>query len=285
MLNILIACYNESIADVPAILLSPRDDVRYIVSHQMSPDYAAAHPEFIPESPQNLAESCQLSLEPGFAPGRRDVVYSSFTGKGISQNRNHCLDVLESVLKDCDSLEDQLCLIADDDVRYGEGSPSRLIELFRENTQTDIISFRIASPQGQPQFKNYPAARQSVRKIPVYGRFWFSSIEIAFRFAPVLSGKIRFDENFGLGSERWPEGGEETVFLSDCLASGMRMEYFPEYLVTHPFESTGKRAKTVRKAQLLEAVAVRCRGRMSFAAFVGRLRVLYRRVLSACGRL
>ena len=279
-LNILIACYNDSVAEVPEIFLAQRGDVRYIVSHQMSRDYADDHPE--------LASRISRALD------RSDVVYSAFVGKGLSQNRNRCLDVLADCLKSefpsgqssdgagiaAAALKDQLCVIADDDVRYGEKSPERIIALFSENPSADIVAFRIATPPGQPPFKEYPEARFRVKKVPVYGRFCFSSIELAFRLSSVLSGGIRFDENFGLGSAVWPEGGEESVFLSDCLSSGMRMEYFPEYLVTHPYESTGKKRKTVRKAQMLEALAVRCRGKLSSAAFVGRLRVIYRRVLS-----
>ena len=85
-LNILISCYNESVKDVQNIFLSPRADVRYIVSHQLSPDYAAAHPGLTADA------SLQFS-------GRSDVVYSPFVGKGLSRNRNHCLDVLESILE------------------------------------------------------------------------------------------------------------------------------------------------------------------------------------------
>lgn len=282
-LNILISCYNESVTDVRNIFLSPRADVRYIVSHQLSPDYAAAHP--------GLTTDVSLQFS-----GRSDVVYSPFVGKGLSQNRNHCLDVLESILETetgqsvhkadtqfigHDILKKQLCVLSDDDIGYTDAWFSRIIEIFDERPWADVLCFRIATPEAQPEFKNYPEKEFEIKKVPVYGKVYFSAVEIAFRYEPVRKRGIRFDENFGLGSQLWPEGGEETVFLSDCHKAGMRMNYVPEYLVQHPFLSTGKKLKTVRKARMLEAVALRCRGRLSFAAFVGRLRVLYRRVLSA----
>ncbi len=282
MLNILISCYNDSVADVPKIFLPPRPDVRYIVSHQMSPDFAAAHPE--PD-----ADVATLFRR------RDDVVYSPFVGKGVSQNRNHCLDALRRFLEtefgshevtdrkgiDGDVLKEQLCVLSDDDVSYTDGQLTRIIEIFRERPSTDAICFRIATPQGHPPFKSYPDREYEVKKVPVYGKVYFSEVEIAFRYEPVFRNRIRFDENFGLGSPVWPEGGEGPVFLSDCRRAGMRLDYIPEYLVQHPFLSTGKSRRTVRKAMMLEAVAVRCRGKLSFAAFVGRLRVLYRRLLSA----
>lgn len=279
MLNILISCHNESISDVPKIFLPQRDDVRYVVSHQMSPDYAAVHP--------TLPEETAASLR------RVDVVYAPFVGIGVSQNRNHCLDALEAVLKnerphgadtqgvESYDLEKQLCVLSDDDVRYTDAWLSRIVKLFSERPRADVICFRIATPDGQPEFKAYPEKEFEIRKVPVYGKVYFSEVEIAFRYEPVLKNKIRFDEDFGLGSKVWPEGGEGPVFLSDCRRAGMRLIYVPEYLVQHPFLSTGKKLKTVRKARMLEAVALRCRGRLSFAAFAGRLRVLYRRLLTA----
>ena len=282
ILNVLISCYNDSVSDVPKIFLPPRDEVRYIVSHQMSTDFAAAHPELTADIASSFGQ-------------RADVVYSPFVGKGVSQNRNHCLDALRRFLETesssseatyregigCDVLKEQLCVLSDDDVSYTDGQLTRIIEIFREHPSTDAICFRIATPEGQPPFKSYPAREYEVEKVPVYGKVYFSEVEIAFRYEPVFRNRIRFDENFGLGSSVWPEGGEGPVFLSDCRRAGMRLDYVPEYLVQHPFQSTGKSRRTVRKAMMLEAVAVRCRGKLSFAAFAGRLRVLYRRLLYA----
>ena len=288
-LNILISCYNDSVSDVPEIFLSPRDDVRYIVSHQVSPDYADAHPK--------------LSDEIASAFGRTDVVYSSFIGRGISRNRNHSLDALVAFLRDEAALlhethlshgghlydskavgdvyiKNQLCVLADDDVRYADTMPDLILGLFDRMPDADVICGKIETPSGQPEFKDYPPASHRVVKVPVYG-FYFSSVEVSFRLAPVLAAGIRFDERFGLGSDLWPEGGEDPIFLSDCLSAGLRLVYVPEYVVIHPYLSTGKKGKTIRKAQMLEAVAVRCRGRNSPAAFVGRLRVSYRRLLAA----
>lgn len=281
-LNVLISCYNDSVSDVPKIFLPPRADVRYVVSHQMSPDFAAAHPELTADIASSFGQ-------------RADVVYSPFVGKGVSQNRNHCLDALRRFLEtefrsskttdregiDGDVLKEQLCVISDDDVSYTDGQLTRIMEIFRERPAADALCFRIATPEGHPPFKRYPDKEYEVGKVPVYGKVYFSEVEIAFRYEPVLRNRIRFDEDFGLGSSAWPEGGEGPVFLSDCRAAGMRLVYIPEYLVQHPFLSTGKSRRTVRKAMMLEAVAVRCRGKLSFAAFAGRLRVLYRRLLSA----
>lgn len=261
-LNVLICCYNASVEGVPSILRPPREDVRYVVSHQMSGEYAGA------KRPEAL--------------DRPDVVYAPFIGRGLSANRNHCLDVLRNLegkvgnggATDLDTLDnrEEICLIADDDVSYFGDSFDRILAAFEE--EVDIVAFRIRTPEGEPQFKKYPDKAFVVKKIPLWGKFYFSSIEIAFRMSAV--GSLRFDEDFGVGAKKWPEGGEEEIFLSDCLKRGLTMKYVPEYVVGHPYMSSGKSPKTVRKARMMLAIACRCSGPFSIDAFVAFLRVIFR---------
>lgn len=279
MLNVLICCHNASVRGVPWIFLPPRADVRYVVSHQMSEDYAemySSSPFHLP--PESAASGAAESL------GRDDVLYSPFVGKGVSQNRNHALHALTDWLAARSGGNpdgEEICILADDDVRYGADMPDRILKTVSEFPDCDVFCGKIATPYGQPEFKSYGCESFEIRKVPVYGKLYFSSIEIFFRLSPVLENCLSFDERFGLGSPACPEGGEETVFLSDCRRAGLRLRYVPEYIVEHPYVSTGKSGKTVRKSLMMEAVAARCRGRLSSAALIGRLRVLYRRFLSA----
>lgn len=251
-LNLLIPCYNDSVNDIPANLLPQRSDVRYFVSHQISPDRAGI------EMPVEL--------------DRPDVIYSSFTGKGVALNRSHCLDMARQAPRG----EDEICLMTDDDASYRPDSFDIVMDTFRENPDIDIAAFRICTPEGQPPYKAYPDKVKDIRKIPLSGKFYFSTVEIAFKLSSV--GDLRYDEDFGVGAEKWPEGGEETIFLSDCLKMGLKMRYFPKEIVLHAYMSTGKARKSVRKAQMMRAVACRCRGPFSLEAILGSLRVLYRKL-------
>lgn len=253
-LNVLICCYDSSVNGVPAIMMPFREDVRYVVSHQMSREYFEVQKDI----PDGL--------------NRQDVVYAPFVGKGLSANRNHCLDIVSGLERIVS--QEEICLIADDDVTYYVDSFDNILSAFAKNNDIDIASFRIKTPEGQPMFKMYPDKAFIVNRIPLWGKFYFSSVEVAFRFDSVC--KIRFDEDFGVGSGKWSEGGEETIFLSDCLKNGLKMMYIPEYIVGHDYMSSGKARKTVRKARMMLAVACRCRGLFSLDAFVGILRVLYR---------
>ena len=133
-LNVLICCYNASVEGVPSILRPPREDVRYVVSHQMSGEYAGA------KRPEAL--------------DRPDVVYAPFVGRGLSANRNHCLDVLRNLegkvgnsgATDLETLDNrqEICLIADDVVSYFGVSFGFIFSAFE--FYVDIVAFRISSP-------------------------------------------------------------------------------------------------------------------------------------------
>lgn len=298
MLNILICCHNETVANVPNMFLAPNPDyLRFVVSHQMSQEYADAHKDefHLPEGTDGSVREALL---------REDVVYSAFVGKGISQNRNHALDTIEDYfvkiipadghwdipihdgrLINGDVLSIEKALFADDDVRY----PDNIVEIvddivYNKRNGYDIFCCKIATPKGQPEFKKYPEKAFVFKDIPLYGDYTVSSIEIGVNLYPIVEAGIRFDENFGIGSDKWPEGGEETIFLSDCMKAKMTVNYSPDYIVEHPYESTGKGKKTVRKAKMMEAVAIRCKGRRSKEAFIGRLRVIHRQLLSLLGK-
>lgn len=250
-LNILISCYNGSVEGVGAMFQQKRGDVRYVVSHQMSEDYVQ----------KNLPQ----------AMDREDVIYAPFRGRGLSLNRNHCLDVVRA---HSDHPGEEICLLADDDVSYLADSFDKVLEAFLEHPEISVAAFRIATPPGQPPFKVYQDKSFMVNKIPLRGKFYFSSIELAFRLSSI--GDLRFDEDFGLGARKWPEGGEEAVFLCDCLGRGLKMMFFPEDVVVHDFMSSGKARKTIRKARMMQAVARRCYGPFSKDAIVGAFRTLYR---------
>ena len=90
-LELLICTLDERIARVPDILLPARPDISYLVSMQYT------DPKFLGHVPDMLRQ-------------RPDVRLIFLEGKGLSRNRNHCLDATTG----------DLALIVDDDCRYRE---------------------------------------------------------------------------------------------------------------------------------------------------------------------
>lgn len=203
-LNVLICTFNDGIKQVPDIFLPYRKDVTYIVSHQYDDK---SHDT----TPHGLI--------------RNDVIVLKLHGRGLSKNRNFALSHANG----------DIAIIADDDVRYCNEYFDRVIAHFEKYPVLDIGLFKIRTDFDEPPYKVYPENTfewTSARQHSV------SSIEITFRLSKIKN-KIWFDERFGLGS-MFLIGGEENAFLHDCKRAGLKINYFPEFIVEHPYESFNK---------------------------------------------
>lgn len=204
-LNILISTHNEKIANVPLLFLPEREDVSYIVSFQYTDEQMLAH------LPKDIS--------------RRDVKFIPMYGLGLCKNRNNALH----------NADGDIALIADDDVTYTNDDIDKIIEVFTQNPQTDVALFKIRTPETEPPMKRYPLTKGAYKAIKGY---YPSSVEMAFRISKIKDN-ICFDERFGLGSD-YLNCGEEEIFIKDCLNKSLQVDFYPYYIVTHPYKSTGK---------------------------------------------
>lgn len=161
---------------------------------------------------------------------------------GLSKSRNIAIN---NASKD-------ICVICDDDVNYIKGFEEIIINSFKENEEIDILTFQIKTPEGE-LFKSYNSKEfkhntKSILKV--------SSIEVAFRLKSIKDNNIKFDEDFGLGSQYI--SGEENIFLLDCLKGGLKAKYIPKPIAIHPNESSG---------QKLDSLAIYSKGALFFRLF------------------
>ena len=204
-LEILICTVDNGINTVGKILLPPAPNIRYLISWQTD----------------------GMNLEIPRELVRGDVRIITLKGKGLSRNRNNAIDHATG----------DICLIADDDVRYKAGKLVEIIDIFNTNQTLDIAVFKYGSSSGR---KNYPDYSFDLNNMP--RRYYVSSIEIAFRRSSV-TGKIRFNELFGIGAPVL-KSGEESIFILDALKNKLNCIYFPIEIVTHDLPTTGTKAKT-----------------------------------------
>ncbi|MBB4804748.1 hypothetical protein HNP38_000020 [Chryseobacterium defluvii] len=151
--------------------------------------------------------------------------------KGISLNRNSCLHAVEKGVG----------IIADDDVSYNEDFEQIIRKSFEQNPDFDIFTYKIDTQTEKP-YKGYSKNSYELNSNSVLNRqkiLKISSIEVAFRIEKIKEKQIWFNTDFGIGSKKMT-GGEEVIFLLDCLRAGLRLKYIPEFLVNHPFISSGK---------------------------------------------
>ncbi len=204
-LNLLIATIDEGIERVAANIPAPYPGLGFIVSHQITAEQFRVLP-------------AELK--------RPDVTVTVLEGKGLSRNRNNAL-----LMADGD-----IALLADDDAIYRPEHFERVFRVFEEDSEIDVACFKIDTPVGEPEYKDYSPEPYSLNE---ESRHYISSLEIAFKVAPVNGKSILFDERFGLGSELI-ESGEEAVFIFDCVRAGLKVLFIPAYVVEHTRESTTK---------------------------------------------
>lgn len=202
ILNVLISTIDDGIDKIKVVLLPPRHDVFYIVAHQ-----------FTDEKYQTVPYELR----------RKDVLVSQIPGKGLTKSRNHAVSIATG----------DICLIADDDVKYAEDSFDIIIRTFQEKNP-DVALFKIKTNEGEDEYKNYP---QKEYRLNLKNFHSPSSIEIAFK-TNKIKGCVRFDERFGKGS--FLIGGEEFFFVRDSIKKNLNVWFYPLYIVNHPLESTDK---------------------------------------------
>lgn len=207
-IEILICTCNERIEEVEKVLCEHHPQISYFISHQVfdGRDYGLQ------------SNTIRTLLE------RQDVKYKRTNSKGLSKNRNHCLQHSSG----------DILIFADDDVQYDREKLLKLPSLFSENSELDGITFRISTKSSIPfkQYQNYDFVHnwRSIMKV--------SSIEIAIKRGFILKRRLCFDERFGLGSIY--TSAEENIFLNDAISNGAKIKYIASDIVMHPPESSGK---------------------------------------------
>lgn len=190
-IDILICTIDEGILDVPKVLLPTCEGVNYIVSMQCSDEsFRSVIPDILM---------------------RDDVKLSIIEGKGLSANRNNAI---------ANSSAD-ICVIADDDVRYDLDTLNVLRGLYLSRPDADVIILKASDVNGMP-LKNYPKDTFSFPHVPK--GYYPMSIEVTFRRKSVQG--IWFDTRFGLGSE-YTAYGEEEVWVNSLVRKGVKVVYVP----------------------------------------------------------
>lgn len=196
-LDILICSLNKGIVRIDDLLLPRQDGVRYVVSYQYT-------------------DERYLDLVPKMLKEREDVMLRAYKGQGLSNNRNHALEMANA----------DLVMFADDDSRLSEGAVELILNTFSQHPEVDVAFFKACTYTGK-LLKNYPTSSRRVTFPPT--DYSVSTIEMVFRRDKV-QGTLRFDERFGLGT-KFLTCGEEEIWLLDALRAGLNVYYFPDLVV------------------------------------------------------
>lgn len=131
----------------------------------------------------------------------------STTERGLSKSRNMAII----------NATGDICLICDDDEQLCDDLDRKIVRVFEELPIADIIAFKLDYKN-----KKYP---KCIKKINYLTALKISSVQIAFRRESILKAGILFDESVGSGVSK--AGGEEVIFLYNCLKQGLKLYYYP----------------------------------------------------------
>ena len=131
----------------------------------------------------------------------------SFAERGIGKSRNKAL-----MASDAD-----ICLLADDDVKYKENYSEIVLKEFEKYPEADVIifDFNILEEDGYRSYHNQN------KKINYLNFMKHGGPKIAFRRESIVRENIFFSLLFGGGAKYG--SGEDTIFLKECLDANLKI--------------------------------------------------------------
>jgi glycosyltransferase involved in cell wall biosynthesis len=197
------------------ILISTKDRDNLDFLNNIFVNYNAhSIPILIINQTQNLNFSC---------PHSDNINLINVNEIGLSKSRNLAIENAKA----------DICLLADDDIVYENNFESIILNAFNLNPSADIITFKMNDFKGN-SFKDYPIIKKHNKK----SLSFVNSVVIAFRRNSIISNKVFFDENFGLGSTF--QTADEYVFLRNALNLNLNIVFHNEVILSHPVDSSGK---------------------------------------------
>lgn len=149
-------------------------------------------------------------------------VINSFE-KGLSKSRNLALQNAKS----------DIVLIADDDLVYEKGFQTIVLNVFNNNPDAGLITFKAKKFKGKA-YRNY---KQSSHRHTLKSIKGVISWEIALCLKKIKLLNVTFDENFGLGSEFTT--AEEYLFARNIIKARVSCYFCNEQIVAHPTFNSG----------------------------------------------
>lgn len=143
----------------------------------------------------------------------------SFAERGVGLSRNSALMRATG----------DICLFADDDVKYDDNYKDIIIEAFRKNPRADVIVFNV--PSTNPEREEYIIPKE--KRVRFYNCLRYGTFRVAIRTESIRKANIYFSLLFGGGAKYG--SGEDSLFLMECIKKGLKIYASPKKIgtVTH----------------------------------------------------
>lgn len=164
------------------------------------------------------------------APTGNNVELLSFAGVGVTKIRNQ-------VLKNA---KGKYAIFSDDDITFNKAGLEEAVT-YLERTGAGLLLGQAVDETGKLR-KSYPSKFETLNKI---NSAKAATYEMIVNLEQVRSSGVLFDENFGAGAEV-TYLGDEYIFICDLISAGVRCDFVPVVLATHPTDSSGSGWGTAR---------------------------------------
>lgn len=160
---------------------------------------------------------------PDLTSAPKNVKVLGFPGSGVTKIRNQAIA----------NAETEYLVFADDDIIFDLPNLAKAIEHLKTSGAALVLGMA-QDPAGKLR-KKYPSAIQRLNKL---NSAKAATYEMVIDLAAVRKSGIRFDEDFGAGAKE-NYLGDEYIFICDLISAGLKCDFVPLVLATHPTNSSG----------------------------------------------
>lgn len=156
-----------------------------------------------------VGNQCTFNSIEKFMYKSHNAVYLNFNERGVGLNRNNSLIRATG----------DICLFADDDMRYVDNYVEKIESAFDENPDADVIVFNLIE-------KN--PTRYIIKKahrVTWFNYLRYGTARISIRLDKIKKNAIYFNQCFGGGTDY--SHGEDNLFLTSCLKNKMKIYALP----------------------------------------------------------
>lgn len=136
--------------------------------------------------------------------------YFAMEDRGVGLNRNTALLHAEA----------DIVLFADEDIVYDEGYAEKVLAEFEKHPKADMLLFNVKASEGRETYHT-----DSFGRVRWYNCGRYPTYSFAVKRECLHKNNITFSLLFG-GGARY-SNGEDSLFIRDCLKSGMRVYRVP----------------------------------------------------------
>lgn len=142
--------------------------------------------------------------------------------RGVGKNRNIALIHASA----------NICMLADDDVRYSDDMEQRVLSEFEQHPDADIIIFHLETDSPSRKQIQY----KTTRKCKPWEKMPWGTLRAAFRLESIRRANIWFSTLFG-GGCAFPSG-EDSMWFIDAKNAGLTFYVSKETIGTVCFDSS-----------------------------------------------